>query len=96
MKPDRNKWPTLAKAWDDYGHMIAFEKLFDMKVGAHGYVALAWKIDEENIEYADLATPDEGKTWEMQNDSCGPYSLKVWKKARVVPECDWLDLVEQE
>jgi outer membrane protease len=91
MKPDRKKWPTLAKAWDDYGHQISWDELFDMKVGAHGYVALAW-MEGERVNYADLATPDRGKTWEMQNDGHEDVDLKTWKKAKVVPECDWLDI----
>lgn len=89
MKPDRKKWPALAAAWDSYGHSIAWDDLFDMKVGSHGYVALAW-MEGEEVNYADLASPERG-TWEMQNDGHESVPLAQWRKARVKPECDCLE-----
>lgn len=96
MKPNRKKWPNLAKAWDEYGHGVKFEDLFDMKVATtHCYVALAWiekDGEEEWVNYADLASADNGKTWEMQNDGHEFLTKKQWREARVKPDCDWLEL----
>ena len=91
-KPDRKKWPRLAKAWDDYGHSIAWNDLFDMKCGQHQFVALAW-MEGDLVNYATLAGDGNVETtWEMQNDGHEPVPLSKWKKARVVPDCDWLDI----
>ena len=90
-KPDWKKWPNLAKAWDAYGHSIGRDSLFDMKSDRGAYAALAW-MEEGEVNYADLASPDGGKTWEMQNDGHEPVPLAIWKKMRVAPECDWLEL----
>lgn len=88
MKPDRKKWPNLARDWDAYGHQIAWDQLFDFKSNG-SYIALAWKEDDGSVNYADLATAT-GAVWEMQNDSHEPVTLKEWKALRTVPECDWL------
>jgi len=90
MKPDKNKWPNLYKAWNEYGHSVAWDDLFDMKVGNHGYVALAW-LEEGEVNYADLSQIDHG-VWDMQNDGHDPIPLTTWKKLKVQPECDWLIL----
>lgn len=93
-KPDRKKWPNLAKAWDDYGHSIEWGGLFDMKAaGTHNFVVLAW-MEDGLVNYATLSgIEDEGKiAWEMQNDGHEPIPLSKWKKARIVPECDWMDI----
>lgn len=87
--PDRKRNGILAKAWDDYGHSIPWEDLVDMKVGQHGYVALAWRESDGLINYADLASPEQG-VWEIQNDSHEPMTEARWKAARVKPDCDWL------
>jgi len=92
-KPDRKKNPKLATAWDAYGHVIPWEDLIDAKFGRHGYVALAW-MEYGMVNYADLSQGygPNGQDWEMQNDSHDTVELAVWKKAKVVPECDWLDI----
>lgn len=89
MKPDRKKWPNLARDWDAYGHSVKWEDLFDMKAGDHAYVALAW-MEHGEVNYADLASGDGRQTWEMQNDGHEAMSLKKWKSGRVAQQCDWL------
>ena len=86
-KPSRKRNPILARDWDDYGHLIAWDDLIDVKFGRHGYAALAW-MEGLEVNYADLSFVD-GK-WEMQNDSHYTVPLETWKRARVKPECDWL------
>lgn len=94
-KLERKRWPGLAKYWDDYGHSVKWEDLFDSKVAhTHHFVALAWK-EGDLVNYATISGYEEtpGKvTWDMQNDGHEPVTLSAWKKARVVPECDWLDI----
>lgn len=91
MKPDRKRWQNLARDWDAYGHSIKWEDLFDIKSGSHNYVALAW-MEHGEVNYADLASGDGGRTWEMQNDGHEAVSLKDWRRMRVKPDCDWLVL----
>lgn len=91
MKPNAKRWPNLHRDWEAYGHSIKWDDLFDMKAGAHNYVALAWMEDGE-VNYADLASGDGGQTWEMQNDSHDPVPLKDWKAMRIPADCDWLVL----
>jgi len=87
--------PKLKKAWDDYGHVIAWDNLFDAKIRNDGcYVVLAWKEDDDMINMADLACSKseyyaDGGDWEMQNDSFISISPEDWKKLHIVPECDW-------
>ena len=90
MKVSREKYPAIAKAWDDYGHSIAFEDLFDMKMGDHPYVVLAW-MEGDLVNYADLASSDGEKSWEFQNDGADPIPLSLWKKLKVAPGCDWME-----
>ncbi|QIG71268.1 hypothetical protein EVB32_161 [Rhizobium phage RHph_TM39] len=88
-KLDRAKWPTLAKAFDDYGHSYKFDDMFDAKVRSDSnYVVLCWKIDEDFYEMADLASDGNGN-WEMQNDMFDGISLKQWKSLKITPQCDW-------
>lgn len=92
-KPTREKYPTLAKAWDDYGHTVKFEDLVDMKVATtHHYVALMWMDNDDYCEYAELYSVDNGATWEFIQDGTEPIPVKVWRKAKVVPDCDHLDI----
>jgi hypothetical protein len=95
-KPTRKNWPNLAKCWDDYGHAIKFEDLFDVKVGEHGYVALAWKTEDGMVDYADLSSADKGETCEMNNDGHEPVTLRAWRKATIPADCDWLDFDEED
>ena len=88
MKPNKDKWLKLYKAWTEYGHSIPWDDLIDMKVGNHGYVALAWNCGDGMIDYADLSKCDD--VWDMQNDGHDPIPLATWKKMKVAPECDWL------
>jgi hypothetical protein len=76
-KPDAKKWPLLKKAWDEYGHMIAWEDLVDMKSDGN-WAYMAWDDDGE-IQYADLYRTKDG--WEFNNDGGDPVPKAVWKKA---------------
>lgn len=97
MEPDRKKWPSLAKSWDDYGHQIAWENLSDMKARSDGrYVALAWTEDNGEVNYADLARAGQDAPWEMQNDSHDPVTKKEWRAMRTIPCCDWLTNAQGE
>ena len=96
-KPDATKWPNLKKAWDDYGHMISWDQLFDMKVrGGYeapgSYVVVAWKEEDGAIGIADLAGTGYDAGWEMQNDGFDPLTASEWKKLRIVPDCDWFEI----
>jgi hypothetical protein len=87
-KPNATKWPKLKAYWDDYGHMIAWDTLFDMKVRDDGcYVVLAWKNSDGTIGIADVARG--GGEWEMQNDGFDDITPAEWKKLAIVPDCDW-------
>lgn len=91
MKPDPKKCKSLAAYWEQYGHSIDFNKLFDMKARGDGcYVALAWKIDDDLVNYADLARGGIDAPWEMQNDEHEDMSLAQWRRLKIKPECDWL------
>lgn len=92
-RPDKKRWPNLHRDWVEYGHSIEWDQLFDFKAAStHHFVALAWTEGEQEgfVNYATLASGDQGKTWEMQNDGHEPVRLAQWKKMRVVPNCDWL------
>lgn len=92
LKPTRKLYPILSTAWDDYGHAIPFEDLVDIKVRDDlCYCVVAW---EENgmINYADWARPHPNAPWDMQNDGHEPITKAEWKKARIVPDCDWMDI----
>ncbi|WP_336801699.1 hypothetical protein [Kaistia sp. MMO-174] len=88
-KLSRKKWPTLAEAWDNYGHQIAFDDLADAKVRSDGaYVVLAWKAGD-GFCVADLAYSPFNRSWEMQNDSSDQLTPAQWRALYIVPECDW-------
>lgn len=89
MKPERKKWPTLAAYWDGYGHIIPWEKIYDMKVASHGCVAIAWQERDGLINYATIARLGDHE-WDMQNDSHSDITEAQWKAARFKPQCDWL------
>jgi len=90
--PDAKLWPNLKKAWDDYGHGVPWEKLDGFKSSpTHGYVVVRWKNDDGSIDMADLASPDGGETWEMQNDGHDEITEHQWKHLRCVPDCDWFE-----
>ena len=89
-KPDERVWPNLKKAWDAYGHSTAWKDLIGIKwARTHGYVVVAWKEPDGLIDMADLASPDGGETWEMQNDGHTPITMRDWNKLRCVDDCDW-------
>jgi hypothetical protein len=88
-KPDKMKVPMLKAAWDDYGHMIAWDDLFDMKMARGCYAVVAWKEKDGTIGVADLARGGANMDWEMQNDGHSPMSLADWKNLRIKPDCDW-------
>jgi hypothetical protein len=79
----------------DYGHSILWESLQFKVSGTHAYVAMGWKEGDE-MEYADMASADGGKTWEMQNDSNGGLTVAQWRKSRCKPDCDWLEIPGEE
>lgn len=94
MKPSvaERQYPTLKTAWEEYGHSVAWEDLHDIKLsGTHGYAVLAFKDEEgDALDMADMASPDGGETWEMQNDGyCESITQAQWKKLKCVPDCDW-------
>jgi hypothetical protein len=98
-KPNAKKWPKLAAYWAEYGHMIKWEQLFDMKVRDDGcYVVLAWKESNGKVSMADLARVSRGwpfpapVAWEMQNDSFEPITPAQWKKLRIDAYCDSFSL----
>ena len=91
-KPDADKWPMLKEAWDAYGHSIPWDRLFDMKSDRGCYAVLAWKTAAGEVEYADMARAGAGYPWEMQNDGGEAITLKQWNAAKIVPECDWMDI----
>ena len=85
-KPDAKKWPLLKKAWDEYGHCMAWEQLVDIKAASH-YAALAWK-EGDSIQYADMARTEDG--WEMINDGGDDMTVAEWNSARVDEWCERL------
>jgi hypothetical protein len=92
-KPEAKNLPELKKAWDEYGHMIAWDDLLDVKIRAddHCYAVLAWK-EYDMINMADLYRTGHDKPWEMQNDGHDPITPAEWKKLRIVPYCDWFEI----
>lgn len=89
MKPTRTAWPTLAEAWDKYGHMIKFDDLAAMKIRSDGcYVVCAWKSGDGYC-VADLAAPTPQGPWEWQNDCSDELTVKQWRNLFIVRECDW-------
>ena len=88
-KPDAKKWPLLKKAWDEYGHMISWDQLVDIKSDGT-YVCLAWDDDGE-IQYADLYRTEDG--WEMNNDGGDSVSKEAWNSAYFREDQDGLIFV---
>ena len=91
-KPDAKKFPMLKEAWDDYGHMIAWDDLFEIKIDRGCYAVLAWKEDDGMIGVADMARGGLNMDWEMQNDGGDPITPAEWKELRIVPDCDWFEI----
>lgn len=91
-KPDAKKFPMLKAAWDDYGHMITWDKLFDIKMDRGCYAVLAWKEDDGMICCADMARGGGDQPWDMQNDGGEPMTEAEWKELRIVPDCDWFEI----
>lgn len=95
-KPSAKRWPKLKEAWDQYGHVIPWDELFDIKSRDACYVCLAWRDGvsrngEEMVDYADLARPGSEGEWEMQNDGHDPITMKQWRTSRIAWDgCDWL------
>lgn len=95
-KPSATKFPALKKAWDDYGHIIPWEKLVDIKIKywdyGGGFACLAWQHKDGMIEYADLELA--GGVWEMNNDGGAGITLKQWQAATIPDDCNWLKVPE--
>jgi hypothetical protein len=87
-KPNAARWPKLKEYWDSYGHSIAWDQLFDIKVREDDccYVVVAWKDADGSIGIADVAKG--GGVWDMQNDGFPPLTAAEWKKLRITPYCD--------
>lgn len=91
--PSATAWPNLKKAWDDYGHGTKWDELDGIKSSfTHGYVVVRWTYKDGRVGMADLASPDGGKSWEMQNDGFVDITEAEWKKLRCVPDCDWFEI----
>ena len=91
---DPKKWADLKKAWDDYGHTVKFEDLFDYMLRDDGYyIVVAWK-DGDDVECADLYCVNG--VWDFQNDGCEPMTMEQWKRAKIVPDCDAYDYPSEE
>jgi len=88
-KPDAKKNPMLKQAWDEYGHMIKWEDLFDMKMDRGCYAVVAWKEKDGTIGMADLARGGHDQPWEMQNDGHQEITEADWKKLKIKEDCDW-------
>lgn len=89
-KPTAKKWPALKKAWDEYGHLIAWDDLVDLRQrGGHegAYVLVAWVTSPGFYSYASLAW--NGEAWEMQDDSADDISVEDWKNIKFTDNCDW-------
>ena len=96
MKPDPKKWPNLKRDWDAYGHDVSFDELDGIKASStHGYVVVRWKDSDGSINIADLASPDSGKSWIMQNDYFDPITEADWRNLRCVPDCDWFEIISK-
>jgi hypothetical protein len=92
---DPKKWADLKKAWDDYGHSIKFEDLFDYMLREDGYyIVVAWKYGNDEVECADLYFVNG--VWDFQNDSGEPMTMEQWKRAKIVPGCDAFDYPSED
>jgi len=82
----------LKEYWEEYGHDVKWNELFDMKIAHHNsggiYVCFAWIDNEKFVNYADLSF--DGNEWCMLNDAGELITRQQWKSAEVKPECDWL------
>jgi len=87
-KPKEANWPKLKAYWDDYGHMIKWDQLFDMKIRHEDgcYVVLAWMESDGSVGMADLARA--GGEWDMQNDGFDSITPAEWKKLTIDAYCD--------
>jgi hypothetical protein len=96
-KPDATKWPKLAKAFNDYGFIVKWDELFDMKTDRGCYAVIAWKNKKNPniIHMADFARA-HCTDWEVQNDGFDNITLAEWKKLRIVPDCDWFEIPGKE
>ena len=87
-KPRAIDWPSLPETIDEAGMSYKFADFFDHKYRWDAcYVVLAWKIDEENVGFCDLAAPTSKGPWEFQNDS-EECTLAEWKRLKV---CEYID-----
>jgi hypothetical protein len=93
LNPDH--FPELKKAWDDYGHSIKFEDLFDYRRRSDGYyIVVAWKVGDQ-IHCADLYRTRDTE-WEFQNDGFDPITEGQWDRVKIVPDCDYFDYPSEE
>ena len=91
-----NHWPELKKAWNDYGHAIKFEDLFDYRLRIDGYyIVVAWKNGDGDVECADLYRTQNSE-WEFQNDGCEPMTTEQWIRVKITPHCDSFDYPSDE
>jgi hypothetical protein len=91
-KPTAAKFPMLKAAWDEYGHMIKWEDLFDVKMDRGCYAVLAWKEEDGMVQCADMVRGGINEPWEMQNDGGDSMTEAEWKELRIVPDCDWFEI----
>jgi len=91
-KPSKTNNPMLKQAWEEYGHMISWEQLVDMKMDRGCYVVLAWEEEDGTIGVADMARGGSNQPWEMQNDGGDTITKAEWKELRIVPDCDWFEI----
>ena len=92
--PSATRFSGAKKAWDEYGHVIPWDKLIDFKFQEYStggaYLAVAWRPykDLDEICYADLE--EVNGVWEVNNDGSARIPSKDWEAARCVRECNWL------
>ena len=92
-----NHWPELKKAWNDYGHSIKFEDLFDYRLRIDGnYIVVAWKNSYGDVECADLFRDIQTGNWEFVNDDGEPISPDQWRLTKIVPDCDAFEYPSEE
>lgn len=98
-KPDAKTCPMLHKAFEEYGFIVEWNDLFDMKMRSDGcYAVVAWKnkTDPSLICMADFARGGLTYKWEVQNDGFEDITLAEWKRLRIVPQCDWFEIPKKK
>ncbi len=78
------------RAFEAYGHEKQWDDAVDYKFRSDGCYLVLLFPSQGYFYFVDMAS-DGNDNWEIQNDCSDYVTMEAFKKARIVPECDWLE-----